>query len=170
MCADITCSYFEFKAHVFKTVDTPREKIAADDRHRVSFRVRPAVNGPIQAGMSCPFAAVKNRYHKTFLDYPNDADPSVLCESVAAFSNPQTNLLLNRKRLRGIQCKLRFQSERMAFQRNGKMRVSSKKTSDEEIRILFQTENLKLHRMHQTVEQGAFDDKVVEYDHVDKRY
>ncbi len=78
MCADITCSYFEFKAHLFKTVDAPREKIAADDRHRVSFRVRPAVNGPIQAGMSCPFAALKNRYHKPCLDYPNDADPSGL--------------------------------------------------------------------------------------------
>ena len=169
MCADITCSYFEFKAHVFKTVDAPREKIAADDRHRVSFRVRPGVNGPIQAGMSCPFAAVKNRDHKLF-STTLMTQIRAFCESVAAFSNPQTNLLLNRKRLRGIQCKLRFQSERMAFQRNGKMRVSSKKTSDEEIRILFQTENLKLHRMHQTVEQGAFDDKVVEYDHVDKRY
>ena len=57
----------------------------------------------------------------------------------------------------------------MAFQWNGKMRIGSKKTSPEKIGIPLQSENVKLHRMHQTVEQGTFDDEVVEHDHVHKR-
>lgn len=81
---------------------------------------------------------------------------------VTPIVDPATHVILDRKLFHRGPLELRFQGEHMGFERHAEMGFGLHEASHEQFGVALQAEQLKLHGVHECVEQRPLAERLIE--------